>query len=65
MSQSSKWLEWIDEIYMDAFSRPLPIDSYVEAPTGTECQHSFKMYIGFTQTFEYCIYCDEKREVVK
>lgn len=25
-----------------------------------KCKHSWKKYVGFTDTYEYCTYCDEK-----
>lgn len=25
------------------------------------CKHSFKMYIGFTESYEYCEHCGEKK----
>lgn len=30
-------------------------------PEPTQCNHSWKMYRGITQTYEYCVHCDEKK----
>lgn len=30
-------------------------------PPALKCGHKWKQYVGFTNTFEYCINCDEKR----
>lgn len=27
------------------------------------CKHDWKPYIGFTESFKYCIKCDERREL--
>jgi hypothetical protein len=33
------------------------------APANTGCQHEFKLYTGFRETYEYCVNCDIKRPV--
>lgn len=30
-------------------------------PTVTFCGHEWKQYVGFTDVYEYCVKCDEKR----
>jgi len=27
------------------------------------CNHEYKKYVGFTEVYTYCIYCDDKRDV--
>lgn len=34
-------------------------------PAAKVCSHSFKQYIGLTQSFDYCVHCDTKRAVAK
>ena len=29
------------------------------------CQHEFKTYVGFTDSFEYCVKCDLKKSEIK
>jgi hypothetical protein len=29
---------------------------------GNTCWHEFKQYVGFRETYEYCVKCDEKRK---
>jgi hypothetical protein len=36
---------------------------YWQTPTADEvCSHTWKNYVGFTETYEYCTKCDMKRE---
>ncbi len=37
----------------------------VANPAVGPCMHSFKSYVGFTHVYDYCVHCDEKRDVPK
>lgn len=39
------------------------IVNYIDnAPVKKSCDHLWKLYEGFTKTYEYCIHCDEKKQ---
>lgn len=37
------------------------IDEQFFLKTNKECDHSWKLYVGIINQYEYCIICDEKR----
>ena len=32
-----------------------------EIPTGTKCEHFWRHYDGFAESYDYCEYCDKKK----
>ena len=51
-------------IYLDKIILPTTIreeDSVVK--NNSKCSHNWKIYHGFTESYEYCNLCDEKRGI--
>lgn len=38
------------------------IKIYYEVKGQYGCKHEYKMYFGFTEMYEYCVKCDDKKE---
>lgn len=41
----------------------VPIFYIEDIDFGGGCQHDFKLYVGFTETYNYCIKCNFKEKL--
>jgi len=48
LTRGSGW--WYDELEPDVIIKK------------NKCNHEWKYYMGFNDSYEYCIHCDEKRK---
>lgn len=42
-----------------------PIDSIITSDSKIECDHTYSLYQGLREVYQYCTKCDHKLEVVK
>jgi hypothetical protein len=50
------------DVYCDAVQLELPLgSSQIDTTQKNSCNHSWVMYNGFSNSFEYCAKCDKKR----
>jgi len=59
-----KYLLQSDYIILDGFRTTKDIiqEHYANIKAGMVCIHEFKDYVGLTETYKYCVKCDEKEK---
>ena len=51
-------------IYLDKITLPTTIrEEDIVVKNNSKCSHNWKIYHGFTESYEYCNLCDEKRGI--
>ena len=56
---STQWVP-LAELYNEySLNDDLPSNYVVKLD---ECGHEYKLYVGLRESFEYCIFCDEKKK---
>lgn len=59
---STKLPQGTQQNWVDSLMDEIKIEE-VYTPKKAVCYHKFKAYIGLNESYEYCVYCDEKRPI--
>jgi hypothetical protein len=62
---SPKKLNAIIRAYLDNTVYTDPDAPIVKVEEYDPCYHNFVLYQGLIQTYEFCLYCNKKRDIVK
>ena len=49
----------IETLYLDELMNPSPLELLFDKQN---CSHSWKQYLGFNDSFEYCEHCDARKD---